>query len=48
MAKKKILKLNDEQYYRYILSLKNDSNIKNNEQETAPDTFKKSEDNKNK
>lgn len=24
MAKKKIIKLNDEQYYKYIMSLKND------------------------
>ena len=49
MAKKKILKLNDEQYYKYIMSLKNaceaeDTDGKND----MGDPNKKSEDNKNK
>lgn len=29
MAKKKIIKLNDEQYYKYIMSLKNDAALYN-------------------
>lgn len=29
MAKKKIVKLNDEQYYKYIMSLKNDAALYN-------------------
>lgn len=37
MAKKKILKLNDEQYYKYIMSLKNESVIKNIDGDTAAD-----------
>ena len=47
MAKKKILKLNDEQYYKYILSLKNDGTIKDEDgQPAVSEPLKKSEDNK--
>ncbi len=48
MAKKKILKLTDEQYYKYIMSLKNDSIIKNSDGDTAEqENFKKDGDGKN-
>lgn len=41
MAKKKIVKLNDEQYYKYIMSLKNGSVIKNTDGDTqAPESTK--------
>ena len=41
MAKKKIVKLNDEQYYKYIMSLKNGSVIKNTDGDTqAPESPK--------
>lgn len=48
MAKKKILKLNDEQYYKYILSLKNGDITKNDNEQNAYDTTKKNEENKSK
>ena len=48
MAKKKILKLNDEQYYKYILSLKNGDLTKNDDEQSAYDTTKKNIDEKNK
>ena len=49
MAKKKILKLTDEQYYKYIMSLKNESIIKSVDGETqVPDSLKKTDDGKNK
>ena len=47
MAKKKILKLNDEQYYKYIMSLKNESVIKNIDGDTVvPDKLKNEDCNK--
>ena len=42
MAKKKIVKLTDEQYYKYIMSLKNESIIKNADGQTVvPDNLKR-------
>lgn len=47
MAKKKIVKLTDEQYYKYIMSLKNESIIKNVDGDTVvPDSLKKSDNDK--
>ena len=46
MAKKKILKLTDEQYYKYIMSLKNDSVINDSNKGELPESLKKSENNK--
>lgn len=47
MAKKKIVKLTDEQYYKYIMSLKNESIIKNADGETVvPDSLKKADNGK--
>lgn len=49
MAKKKILKLTDEQYYKYIMSLKNESVIKSVDGETqVSDSLKKTDESKNK
>lgn len=42
MAKKKIVKLSEEQYYRYIMGLKNDAVLFNSDGEViVPDEFKK-------
>ncbi len=42
MATKKIVKLTDEQYYKYIMSLKNESIIKNVDGQTVvPDNLKR-------
>ena len=41
MEKKKILKLTDEQYYKYIMSLKNDGIIKNGGDTAERESFKK-------
>ena len=47
MAKKKILKLTDEQYYKYILSLKNGGEIEDiGEQNTSSEALKINEDEK--
>ena len=49
MAKKKILKLTDEQYYKYIMSLKNDETIKDDGVENpVPDTPEKDKKDKSK
>ncbi len=42
MAKKKIIKLSDAQYYEYILSLKDDAALYNSDGEPfVPDEIKK-------
>lgn len=42
MAKKKIIKLSEEQYYQYIMGLKNDAALFNADGEVVvPDEFKK-------
>lgn len=47
MAKKKIVKLTDEQYFKYIMSLKNENIVKNVEGDTVvPDSLKNAEKNK--
>ena len=47
MAKKKIVKLTDEQYYEYIMSLKDEPSIYNADGEMAvPDSLKTVEDDK--
>lgn len=49
MAKKKIVKLSEEEYYRYIMGLKNDAVLFNADGEVlVPDSFKKNDNNKDK
>lgn len=47
MAKKKIVKLSDEQYYEYIMSLKNDAALYNTDGKPfVPEEIKKEENKK--
>lgn len=46
MAKKKIVKLSEEEYYRYIMGLKNDAALFNADGDViVPDEFKKDKSN---
>ena len=48
MAKKKIVKLSEEEYYRYIMGLKNDAVLFNADGDVVvPDEFKKDKNKKN-